>query len=200
MQESLFHQQPIHLLTYDGAAVYVDHFLSSAEADACFRYFLTHTPWQNDMVSMFGKTIITSRKTAWYSEQLKEYTYSKQAHRALPFDDTLHQLRKKIEQLTGATYNACLLNLYENGTQGMGWHQDDEAEIVPQSSIASVSLGAARPFQFRHIRNNETVKLMLHHGSLLNMYGPIQHFWKHQLPKALKVKEPRINITFRHML
>ena len=171
MQKSLFNNTPSNVLPYSGNAEYHEHFLSPTDANFYFKELWHQTPWQNDVVTMFGKTIITVRKMAWYSDQLKPYTY-----------------------------NACLLNLYQNGAQSMGWHQDNESEISAQSSIASLSLGAARPFQFRHIQSGETIKLMLHHGSLLNMFGETQLFWKHQLPKALKIKKPRINLTFRHMM
>ena len=36
-------------------------------------------------------------------------------------------------------------------------------------------------------------------GSLLLMAGETQEYWKHGLPKMLRVKAPRINITFRLM-
>lgn len=200
MQKSLFNNTPSNILPCSGNAEYHEHFLSPTDANFYFKELWHQTPWQNDVVTMFGKTITTGRKMAWYSDQLKPYTYSKQSHQALPFTEQLHQLRLKIEQYTGASYNACLLNLYQNGTQSMGWHQDNEPEISAQSSIASLSLGAVRPFQFRQIQSGETIKLMLHHGSLLNMFGETQLFWKHQLPKALKIKNPRINLTFRHMM
>jgi alkylated DNA repair dioxygenase AlkB len=199
MQATLFKKSPLNILPYDGNAVYENSFLSVQEADEHFHFFLNNMPWKNDLVKLFGKTIVTERKMAWFSDDLKPYTYSGKAHKSLPFNEALHILRQKIEMKTGATFNACLLNLYQNGTQAMGWHQDNEPEIREQSSIVSLSLGAARPFQFRHIKSGETVKLILNHGSILNMFGATQSFWKHQLPKALKVKEIRINLTFRNM-
>jgi alkylated DNA repair dioxygenase AlkB len=39
-------------------------------------------------------------------------------------------------------FNSCLLNLYHDGNEGMGWHSDDEKSIEDNSSIASVSFGA----------------------------------------------------------
>lgn len=200
MQDILFKKSPLNILPYDGNAVYQEFFLNVKEADEFFHFFLNNTPWKNDVVKLFGKKIITARKMAWFSNQQKSYTYSGQTHTSLPFTEPLHLLRQKIEMQTGATFNACLLNLYQNGTQAMGWHQDNESEIREQSSIVSLSLGAARPFQFRHIKSGETVKLILHHGSILNMFGETQNFWKHQLPKAQKVKEIRINLTFRDMI
>lgn len=39
--------------------------------------------------------------------------------------------------------------------------------------------------------------MALTHGSLLLMSGETQNHWEHDIPKELKVQEPRINITFR---
>ncbi len=100
---------------------------------------------------------------------------------------------------TGATYNSCLLNLYHDGSEGMGWHSDDEKSIEVGSSIASLSFGAERKFSFRNKATEEKVSVMLENGGLLNMKGETQRFWQHQLPKTKKVDEPRVNLTFRRM-
>jgi alkylated DNA repair dioxygenase AlkB len=196
---TLFQNTASNILPYDGSVIYRNNFLSKKEADDYFQYFLKNIPWQQDVVNLFGKTITMQRKMAWFSDSLKPYTYSNKTHDALPFDDQLQKIKNKITNETDAMFNACLANLYANGGQGMGWHQDNEPEIVPLSAIVSISLGAERPFHFRHIQSGETVKLLLHHGSILIMNGNTQTFWKHQLPKALKVKEQRINFTFRRM-
>jgi len=40
----------------------------------------------------------------------------------------------------------------------------------------------------------------LEHGSILLMKGDTQNSWVHTLPKSTKIKEPRINLTFRKVL
>jgi alkylated DNA repair dioxygenase AlkB len=104
-----------------------------------------------------------------------------------------------VETMTGAKYNACLLNLYHEGEEGMGWHQDNEKEIVEGSSIASLSFGAVRKFAFKHAKTNERLDIELAHGSLLDMKGTIQQHWYHSLPKTTRIKQMRINLTFRLM-
>ena len=79
----------------------------------------------------------------------------------------------------------------------MGWHADNEKELKKNSVIASVSLGAERKFSFKHKKNKEKIDLILGNGSLLVMKEQIQTHWMHQLPKSKKIKEPRINLTFR---
>jgi alkylated DNA repair dioxygenase AlkB len=80
-----------------------------------------------------------------------------------------------------------------------GWHRDNEKEIIAASSIASVSLGAARKFAFKHATTNERIDIELANGSLLDMKGTIQQYWYHSLPKTTRIKELRINLTFRLM-
>jgi alkylated DNA repair dioxygenase AlkB len=82
----------------------------------------------------------------------------------------------------------------------MGLHSYNEKEIVPESSIASLSIGASRKFSFKHKLTNETLSIVLENGSLLEMKGAIQKHWLHALPKSKKITSPRINLTFRQML
>lgn len=39
---------------------------------------------------------------------------------------TLIEIKQKVEDYTGGTYNAVLVNLYEDGTQISNWHSDDD--------------------------------------------------------------------------
>jgi alkylated DNA repair dioxygenase AlkB len=82
----------------------------------------------------------------------------------------------------------------------MSWHSDDDKEFGNQPIIASLSFGAERPFSFRHKQTKELIPLLLEHGSILLMKGDTQNNWVHALPKSAKIKEPRINLTFRKVL
>jgi alkylated DNA repair dioxygenase AlkB len=82
----------------------------------------------------------------------------------------------------------------------MGWHADDEPELGPNPSIASVSFGASRVFQMRHVTKKIRANIPLVNGSLLLMQGSTQHFWQHQIPKTSKPLPSRINLTFRTIL
>ncbi len=73
----------------------------------------------------------------------------------------------------------------------------EEKEILENSAIASVSFGAERKFGFRHNSTKEEISLMLENGSVLIMKDEVQKFWKHKLYTSTKIKEPRINLTFR---
>jgi alkylated DNA repair dioxygenase AlkB len=79
----------------------------------------------------------------------------------------------------------------------MGWHSDNERELVEQAAIASLSLGDSRDFVLKHKTTKQNVRIHLENGSLLIMKGSIQEHWLHALPKTKKSKNPRINLTFR---
>lgn len=188
-----------NLLPYQGAAFYSPKFFDTHQADEYFHLLRERIEWQQDEVVIFGKRHITKRKTAWYGLEPFRYAYSHSTKVALPFFKTLKDILQKIELETGYVFNACLLNLYNDGREGMGWHSDNEKSLNSAMPIASVSLGAMRKFYFKNKETKERVDIQLNNGSLLMMHPPTQTHWLHSLPKTVKVKEPRINLTFRMM-
>lgn len=149
---------------------------------------------------MFGKSITTKRKVAWYADKPYAYIYSNTKKIAHYWTPTLSSIKNQLQDYTGEQFNSCLLNLYLDGSEGMGWHSDDESMMKKHATIASISLGAKRSFMFRHKRSKEQHSVELENGSLLLMKAQIQDFWKHQLPVRKRVKNPRINLTFRYFL
>ena len=191
--------EPENLLPKDGIAIYHGVVFNEKEANQMCKELLDTIPWKQDEVVMFGKKIMTKRKVAWYADAGITYTYAGVKKSGLQWTDTLLEIKQKVEAITGATYNACLLNLYHEGEEGMGWHRDNEKEIIPESSIASLSFGAVRKFAFKHATTNERLDIELENGSLLDMKGAIQGHWYHALPKTTRIKQLRINLTFRLM-
>ena len=65
---------------------------------------------------------------------------------------------------------------------------------------ASLSFGATRRFRLRH-RHDAALRLEipLESGTLLLMRGATQRNYRHDLPRAKSVREPRINLTFRRI-
>lgn len=190
-------QKSENLIPRDGCVQYWPEFLSRESADQLSHELHDAVPWENDVCILFGRRIITGRKVAWYADDRLAYRYSGSTKTGLPWTSALQTLRQKVQGSLGVSFNSCLLNLYENGSQGMGWHSDDERSLGKQPLIASVSLGAVRKFAFKHRVTRETVSIFLAHGSLLLMSGETQHHWVHSLPKTKTVSSERINLTFR---
>jgi alkylated DNA repair dioxygenase AlkB len=90
-----------------------------------------------------------------------------------------------------------LINYYRDGKDSNGWHADNEKSLGKNPSIASLSLGAERRFEFKHLTNGIHKKMLLTDGSLLHMHGALQHHYKHQLPKMTGLSQARLNLTFR---
>ena len=198
----LFNQtdQIQNLLPQDGTVHYHGFAFSKAESEALYNIFLETINWKNDEAIIYGKRIVTNRKIAWYGDTMSQYSYDKITRDALPFTKELATIKKKIEALTGETYNSCLLNLYHNGSEGLSWHSDDEGFFKKNSAIASISFGATRKFSFKHKDTKEVVSLILEPGSLLVMKDETQTHWLHSLPPTKKTQKPRINLTFRTMV
>lgn len=189
-----------NIINQDGQAHYFGPILTEEQNSYYWEELLHKMEWANEKVIMFGKEITTKRKVAFYADESIEYTYSNKTKKGLPWTPSLLSIRELVSKHTHQSYNACLLNLYHDGEEGMGWHSDDEREIVPNSSIASLSIGAERKFSFKHKATKETQSLLLQNGSLLEMAGSLQQNWWHALPKSKKVNGPRINLTFRQMI
>ena len=196
----LFANDPTtNLLPFDGTVNYFGPVLSSTEAAFYYGYLLHEIPWKSDEVVIFGRRIVTARKVAWYGDSGFSYAYSGTTKQALVWTEELAALKATVERLTATTFNSCLLNLYQDGGQGMSWHSDDEKSLGKDSTIASVSLGAEREFRLKHKRLDGKISVLLENGSLLVMKDTTQTHWLHSIPKTKKVTTPRINLTFRTM-
>jgi len=188
---------PLNLLSNGGTAHYYGKVFSKEKCNFYYDYLFNQIPWENDEAIIFGKLIVTKRKVAWFGEKPFEYTYSKRTKYAKIWTPELLELKQKCEEVTGETYNSCLLNLYHDGSEGMSYHSDAEKDLKKHGAIASLTFGAERKFVFKHKTTKEKVEILLENGSLLVMKGTTQDHWLHRLPPTTKVKTPRVNLTFR---
>tara|TARA_B100001029_G_C15000991_1_gene418060 strand:- start:471 stop:1016 length:546 start_codon:yes stop_codon:yes gene_type:complete len=178
---------------------YIPDFLE--DAGGVFKYLMTHVPWEQKEIRVFGKTHFTPRKTAWYSKDGKSYSYSNISQKTHPYCEVIDGLNSRVESFLGLEFNSVLLNLYEDGSHKVGWHSDNEKELGDEINIASISLGASRDFKYRPYNDKGLVKtLPLEHGSLLVMRHPFQLNHEHCVPPRRKVVNSRINLTFRSIL
>ena len=122
-------EQPINLLNRDGIVKYYGALISWESADDYFNRLLSTIEWKSDESMIMGKRIVTKRKVAWHANQPFTYTYSGTTKRALPWTQELVELKTRVEKQTGEPFNACLLNLYHDGSEGMAWHSDGEKDL-----------------------------------------------------------------------
>ena len=190
-------QYRLNLLPKDGCVDYHPEFMSTAGSALLMKQLQSSLQWEADQLIIFGKSITTRRKVAWVGEPNCAYTYSGVKKQPQAWPPELLAIKRQLEQLTQSEFNSCLLNLYHDGADGMGWHSDDEKELDAQAPIASLSLGSTRKFAFRHKKDKTTASLALENGSALIMHAPTQQFWQHALLKTKTIHTPRINLTFR---
>ena len=185
----------------DAQIWYEPSWLSPVESASFFQRLHDEVPWRQDQITLYGKTHDVPRLNAWYGDPGRVYTWSGIRMEPTPWEGAVAQIKERVEQTVGQTFNSALLNLYRDGRDSVAWHADDEPELGPDPIIASVSLGATRTFRLRH-RDGEhdPVNLDLEGGSLLFMGGRTQRCWQHCIPRRKRVDGPRINLTFRRMI
>lgn len=189
-----------NLLPYDGTLL--DFGVILANPQSLYELILQASAWQPNVVTLFGKTYVTTRQVVWMGDPNASYHYSGYTHNSKPWSEAVFHVKQIIENLLvshgmAVQFNACLLNYYPTGDDGMGYHADNERELGEYPVIASLSLGASRKFVFKHRVTKEKVEIPLQAGQLIVMAGTTQTYWVHSLPKTKKVKEGRINLTFR---
>ena len=189
--------EKLNILPYDGVANYHQSVFSEDESISLMKKLSETIIWKNDESKLFGKHYITKRKVAWYGDKAFEYRYSNIERTALFWTHELLYIKDRIEKFTSESFNSCLLNFYHDGSESMSWHSDNESTLQKNATIASLSLGANRRFCFKHKKTKEKHEVTLNNGSLILMKDKTQSNWLHQLPKMLKIKNPRINLTFR---
>ncbi|MCH7398325.1 alpha-ketoglutarate-dependent dioxygenase AlkB [Belliella sp. DSM 107340] len=194
-------KQPITIINTFGEVDYIPDFFNNSDSDAFLKALIEDIEWVQEPIWMFGKKIMQPRLTALYGDPYIPYRYSGIEMTAHNWIKPLLRIKDEIEAFCGSEFSHVLLNYYRNGQDSMGWHRDNEKSLGENPLIASVSFGIDREFQFRKYEDKQSKKAVnLTHGSLLLMKGKTQQFWEHQLPKSKKIKNPRINLTFRKIL
>jgi alkylated DNA repair dioxygenase AlkB len=181
---------------------YVADALPRPLADGALVQIIADTPWRQDHAQIFGRRVALPRLTAWYGDPGAGYSYSGISMEPTPWTPLLAELKARAEALAEARFNSALLNYYRDGRDSVGWHADAEPELGRNPVIASLSLGATRRFEFRRRPPAlpQVHSIALVHGSCLIMAGAVQHLWHHRLPRAARVTEPRVNLTFRRIV
>ena len=196
------------LIAEGGILDFDPNFLHPEEDEALFKFLQEKVQWEQKYYTHYktGEKYPQPRLTAWFADDPKmSYSYSGVTQVVQPWIPELEDLKRRIENATGARYNSVLLNYYRDGNDSVGLHADNEKELGKNPNIASISLGAPRTFILVQQRSVDCEcapgyeQYELTPGSLLVMSGTTQHFWKHSIPKAA-VAGPRINLTYRHFI
>jgi alkylated DNA repair dioxygenase AlkB len=147
---------------------------------------------------MLGRQCTQGRKTAFFALDPEfEYRYSGTKTRGELMPQWMLDIKATVESSLGNefVFNYCLCNWYKDGTESISMHSDDVRDL--KGPIASVSFGAVRRFDFVNKETKEKKSVDLESGCMVVMTKESQKCWKHGIPKQLKIKTERFNMTFR---
>ncbi len=99
----LFSSEKISFKLPQADISYISNFIPFEEAHSLFDILKQTISWQQDDITVFGKTYNQPRLTALYSEIDKPYTYSNITMFPKPFITELVELKNKIECISKST-------------------------------------------------------------------------------------------------
>jgi alkylated DNA repair dioxygenase AlkB len=161
-----------------------------------FTELLAMKPSERGKVIVFNKEYDVPR---WQQSFGQDYFFSGIDHKASEITHPyLLKLLSFVQKHSGKNYQQMLINWYMNGSEYISAHSDSEKQLVKNSSIYSFSFGATRDFVITS-KSDKDYRLIipLKNNTLIIMGGETQKYYKHGVPKRLKVKDPRINVTMR---
>ena len=91
---------------------YFSNFFSENEALSLYNSILNETNWQQDNITVYGKTYAQPRLTALFANNNKPYSYSNITMHPAAFTETLLKIKAKIE---GIIPKAIMLSESLNG-------------------------------------------------------------------------------------
>lgn len=175
------------------------NWLSAQRSAAIIQQLQHELSWQQPQLVLFGHTVSIPRRQVWMGEPHCQYRYSGVTFIPEPWHPLVAKITAWVNQQLNRQFNAVLLNWYQDGSDHMGWHSDDEPELGSCPEIASLSLGQSRRFDLRHKLQHHQLQLELQDGDLLLMTAACQQYWQHRVPKQAKAGSARLNLTFRYL-
>ena len=163
-------------------------FFNTIDSDALLKNFITKLPWESMTIKMFGRDTKIPRLQCWIGDKGCEYRYSGKQLNRRAWNQDLIMIRKRIFEKFKIDFNSVLANYYRDGKDSMGWHADDEKELGPNPTIASISFGSERDLVFRNKISRETLTVPQTNGCLILIDGETQKNWQHSINSLLNME------------
>jgi len=171
-----------------GRIVYTPAFIDADTARAWFGEIRAGARWRAERRIMYDREVGVPR--------LVSHFWLDPPGDSVP-QAILDATRRVTEQVR-EPFNSVGLNLYRNGRDSVAPHNDHLNEIRKDSSIALVSLGAARRMSIRaKTAPRRVMHIDLEPGSLLVMSYATQLHYTHAVPKTTNHVAERISLAFR---
>ena len=164
----------------------------------------THSE-ERHVIRIFGKECTTPRWFQVYG--VEDYSYSGSTFPTREITPFLQRYLDWANEGETDKYNMILVNWYGSGRDYIGWHRDDEKQIIPDSDVMTISFGGERRFKIKYdpikkFANKRPPEVKTHemlttNNTFLVMGGTFQSEYKHHIPATKKEVSPRISLTFR---
>jgi alkylated DNA repair dioxygenase AlkB len=205
-----------------GDQSWIDYLKYGAEPSRLLFEELDHDDmYPKERGKSMGSTVPRDSTNFWRGGDVQTYKFGGKKHiprKDIP--DHLEDFYMGMEELyPGKQFNFAVVNRYKSSCDSISAHADDEEEIIPNSEIASLSLGATRDFIITNNpkipkkdwvalpdgRNQNSLKMTLKNGDIIVMGGKFQEQFNHHVPKCPLPEDrsqnaKRINITLRQFV
>lgn len=138
-------------------------------------------------IKIFNKICHQQRSIGFYSDTSKGYNYSSTLTPSKDMKPCLRELLIYINDKFDSNFNGILINKYDNGSEYIGKHSDDERGLQPKCGVIAMTYGAVRKFR---IRDKFTGKIILdvptESNKIIQMIGDFQKEFTHKIPVEKK--------------
>jgi len=155
-----------------------------------------YLPAEKSKVVVKGQEYFMPRQIAAYGDDGMTYSFSGLTVSCHRWSPLVHEIKRHIENVTGARYNFVLVNRYKDGSSYIGQHKDNEPDLEQDQPIACVSFGEIRTMVFKRPKYADH-KVEIKDNSLLVMRPPTNRLWTHGIPQEKKRTGVRLSLTCR---
>lgn len=180
---------------------YIEDYLNNAYAWSVYEQLRTELSWERrDTAPRYEYWTNRFDRAYTYGHGMGQRTYESQPNHQEIANIGLMLWMTQYEMIHRPP-EGCFLNMYEDGTDALGWHSDDDPGIDHTQPISVITLGQSRRIEFRgRDEKGHAPGIELKHGSLLIMHAGMQDTHVHRIPKIHEEIGPRISLTYRSLI
>jgi alkylated DNA repair dioxygenase AlkB len=148
-------------------------------------------------IKFMGKIVYQQRDVGFFSNETEGYYYSGKLTSSKPLKPNLLELLIFVNTLFGSSFNGILVNRYNDGTNYISEHSDNE-NTLDDIGVVAISYGAIRKFRIRNkLTKEKVIDIPTTSYSLMQMGGNFQNEFLHGIPIEKKIMDVRYSLTFR---
>ena len=110
-------------------------------------------------------------------------------------------LRVGDVEMPAPHFTQAIATMYENGSDGIGWHSDKVLDITEGSIIFDLSLGAERIFSLGRANGKkaptDVQNVTMRHGSAILLSTKTNNEYKHAVLPVAGLEAPRVSLVLR---